>query len=274
MKILNKNKLLQTFLFLTLFGLLLITPIGKASANTEWNLKITTLSGTTINYSYDQLLTMPKSTENAALLCFGNLVTSGLWSGVSLGYLLEQVGVDPAVASIDFKAQDGYTASLPIKVAMLPNVIIAYEKDGSPLSEELRLVLPEENGAMWIAAITSITMNNEVIDLDQFLASNTIVQNQLPSMTSIEQPTIQQQQAPIQSYPTATPKKEPETEPNTPPTNNTQLEKKTIPQQDLTTKSPDLPTTVIYGIALVAIVASGAVSYLAYSRRRLKKISR
>ena len=111
MKILNKNKLLQTLLLLTLFGLLLITPIGKAKGNTEWNLKIITPSGTTINYSYDQILAMPKSSENAALLCFGNLVTSGLWSGVNLGYLLEQVGVDPTVASIDFKAQDGYTAS-------------------------------------------------------------------------------------------------------------------------------------------------------------------
>lgn len=273
MKISNKNKLLQTFLLLTLFGFLLITPMGKAKANTEWNLKITTPSAT-INYSYDQILAMPKSSENAALLCFGNLVTSGLWSGVKLGYLLEQVGVDPAVASIDFKAEDGYTASLPLEVAMLPNVIIAYEKDGSPLSEELRLVLPEENGAMWIAAITSITMNTEIIDLDQFLASTAIVQNQLPSTSSIEQPPIQQQQVPIQSYPTATPEKEIKTEPTKPPTNNTQLDKKPVPQQDLIPKSQDVPTSVIYGIAFVAIVASGATGYLAYIRRRLKKVSR
>jgi DMSO/TMAO reductase YedYZ molybdopterin-dependent catalytic subunit len=272
MKISNKNKLLQTFLLLTLFGLLLITPIGKAKANTEWNLKITTSSGTTINYSYDQILAMPKSSENAALLCFGNLVTSGLWSGVKLGYLLERVGVDPAVASIDFKAQDGYTASLPLEVAMLPNVIIAYEKDGSPLSEELRLVLPEENGAMWIAAITSITMNTEIIDLDQFLASTAIVQNQLPSTSSIEQPPIQQQQqVPIQSYPTATPEKETETEPTEPPTNNTRIDNKTVPQQDLIPKSQDLPASVVYGIIFVAIVVSVATGYLAYSRRRLKK---
>jgi DMSO/TMAO reductase YedYZ molybdopterin-dependent catalytic subunit len=270
MKNLTKNKLLQTCLFLTLIGLLLITPIGKASASTEWNLKITSLAGTTVNYSYNQLLAMPMFNVSASLFCFGNLVTYGLWSGVSLSYLLEQVGVDPAVASIDFKAQDGYSASLPLQVAMLPNVIIAYEKDGSPLSEELRLVLPGENGAMWIALITSITMNAAVIDSDQYLSSTTAVQSQLPPMNSIGQSTAQQQE-PAQAHPTAAPKNETKTEPIAPPANITQPDQKTTPQQDSNPKSLGFPVMVVYGIALGAIVALVAASYLAYNRRRSHK---
>jgi DMSO/TMAO reductase YedYZ molybdopterin-dependent catalytic subunit len=149
-----------------LFGLLLVTPIGRVSASTEWNLKITNLAGAAVNYSYDQLLAMPISNVSAAIYCFGNPVTFGVWGGVSLSYLLQQVGVDPAVASIDFLAKDGYTASIPLQVAMQPDVIVAYELDGSPLPQTLRLVLPGENGAMWIAVITSITMDASVIDLN------------------------------------------------------------------------------------------------------------
>lgn len=267
-----KNKLLQTCLTLTLFGLLLITPIGKASANTEWNLKITNPSGTTINYSYDQLLAMPVSNVSASLLCFGNLVTVGNWSGVSFSYLLEQVGVDPAVASIDFIAQDGYTAKIPLQVAMQPNVIIAYEKDGLPLSEKLRLVLPEENGSMWIAMITSITLNVALIDLTQYLASTASGITQLPSMSSIGQSAAQQQGA-VQAHPTTAPKNETKTEPTATPANITQPDQTTSPQQGLSPKSSGFPVAVAYGVALGAIIALVTASYLAYSRRRIKKRS-
>ena len=100
-----KNKLLQTCLFLTLIGLLLITPIGKVKADTTWNLQLTTIAGTTVNYSYDQLLAMPMTNVSGALYCYGNIVTFGVWGGVSLSYLLQQAGLDPAVASIDFLAK-------------------------------------------------------------------------------------------------------------------------------------------------------------------------
>jgi DMSO/TMAO reductase YedYZ molybdopterin-dependent catalytic subunit len=121
-----------------------MTPIGRVSASTEWNLQITNLAGTTVNYSYDQLLAMPTLNISAGLLCYGNLVTPGNWTGISLSYLLQQAGLDPAVASIDFLAKDGYAVEIPLQVAMQPGVIIAYEVDGLPLSEMLRLVLPEE----------------------------------------------------------------------------------------------------------------------------------
>jgi DMSO/TMAO reductase YedYZ molybdopterin-dependent catalytic subunit len=268
-----KNKLIQACFFLTLLGLLLITPIGKASATTEWDLKITNLSGNTIDYTYSQLLAMPMSNVSASLLCFGNLVTSGLWSGVSLSYLLAQVGVDPSVASVDFEAQDGYTVSIPLQVAMQSNVIIAYEQDGSPLFEELRLVLPEVNGAMWIALITSITMDATIIDLDQYLAANSEAQNsQLPPLNSIGQ-SAAQQQVPLQTQPTATPKTTTNTQPTAPPTNTTQTDQKTSPPQVSSPTNVGFPVAAAYAIALGAIIGLVAVSCLAISRRHIEKRS-
>ena len=152
------EKKLRTCFLLTLFGLLLIMPIGKVSAQTEWNLQVSNLSGTNVfTYTYDQLLAMPETNVAAAEYCYGGLVTSGTWGGVSLSYLLQQAGVDPTVASVDFLAADGY-AVIHQQEAMQSDVIIAYELGGMSLGETLRLVVPDENGNMWIAMITSITL--------------------------------------------------------------------------------------------------------------------
>jgi len=115
-----KKKLLQTYLFPTLFGLLVITLIGRVSASTEFNLQVADVAGNSANYSYDQLLAMPQTTVYADLYCYGKLVTNGNWGGVSLSYLLQQIGVDSTVSSINFVAADGYKISIPLTFAMRP----------------------------------------------------------------------------------------------------------------------------------------------------------
>jgi DMSO/TMAO reductase YedYZ molybdopterin-dependent catalytic subunit len=260
-----KKKLLQTCLFLTLFGLLLITPIGRVSAQTEWNLQVINLAGTTVNYTYDQLMAMPESNVSADLNCYGAPVTSGTWGGVSLSYLLQQAGVDPAVSSIDFLAQDGYSVSIPLQVAMQPGVIIAYEKDGSPLSEGLRLVVPGANGNIWIALITSIIMSTSVVSVSQSVAGNEIQ----PPTDSTGQSSTQQQE-PVQTQPSATPKNETSTEPVAPPANATQPAQKASNPPETSLWGLGFPAAVAYAIALGTTVALVAVGYFIHKDRRGK----
>ena len=96
---------------------------------------------------------MPKTTLYAEIYCYGSLVDSGDWSGVQLSYLLNQISDGSNVNSIQFVAADSYTVTIPTLIAMAPETIIAYQKNGDPLSEGLRLVLPGYNGASWIAQI-------------------------------------------------------------------------------------------------------------------------
>ena len=112
-----------------------------------------------------QIKEMPKTTVLADLYCYGNLLTTGIWGGVQLSYLLDQTGARSYVNSIHFIARDSYTVSIPMQVAQAPQTILAYEKDGQPLSEALRLVLPGANGASWIAQIISITMSESETSL-------------------------------------------------------------------------------------------------------------
>ena len=153
-----KLQFLLIFLFLTL-PLINITP---ATAGTG-TLEITDLSNFTYNFNYQQLTEMPKTTIYAEIYCYGSLVNAGDWSGVQISYLLNQMSDSSNVNSIQFVAADSYTVAIPTLIAMAPETIIAYQKNGEPLSEGLRLVLPGYNGASWIAQITSMTMSNEEV---------------------------------------------------------------------------------------------------------------
>jgi DMSO/TMAO reductase YedYZ molybdopterin-dependent catalytic subunit len=260
-----KTKLIQTCIFLTLFGLILITPIERVSASTEWNLQVTNLAGTTVNYTYDQLLAMPETNVSAAEYCYGSLVTSGNWGGISLSYLLQQVGVDPAVASVDFQAQDDYAVSIPLQEAMQSNVIIAYEIDSTPLTETLRLVVPGANGNIWIAMITTITMSTSQVSVNQPGAANGVP----PTVYSPGQSSTQQQ-TPVPTQPTTTPKNDTNTEPAAPPANATQPEQKASNPPETSLEGLDFPVAVAYAIALGATVALVAVGYFIHKDRRGK----
>jgi hypothetical protein len=151
------KKLALTCTIITAITLLLIATTPSATA-ANGNLETTNISGAQFIFTYDQLLAMPKTYSYADLLCYGNLVTTGNWGGVQLSYLLAQANLTQETGSIQFLASDGYKVTIPIDLALQPQVILAYEKDSQPLSEGYRLVLPELNGAAWIAQIASISM--------------------------------------------------------------------------------------------------------------------
>jgi DMSO/TMAO reductase YedYZ molybdopterin-dependent catalytic subunit len=86
-------------------------------------------------------------------------VTGGNWTGVNLRLLLDFVELDQNAMSLDFSAPDGYNKAIPINEATQENVIVAYEFNGSPLPETLRLVLPGANGEFWVAMINHIVVS-------------------------------------------------------------------------------------------------------------------
>jgi hypothetical protein len=71
---------------------------------------------------------------------------------------LQEAGISNGTVKIAFYAQDGYTTDLTIDTAQRDDVILAYEKDGVPLSERLRLVVPESWGYKWISQIINIEL--------------------------------------------------------------------------------------------------------------------
>lgn len=139
--------------------------VHAASQHTEAQLAITGLVEQPLNLSLAELVALPQTTVYAVLICVGSpnsVVAEGNWTGVSLWLLLETAGVYPEAEKVAFFATDGFTTDLTIEEARREDIILAYEKDGVPLEETLRLVVPGKWGYKWIAMVEVI----ELVDYD------------------------------------------------------------------------------------------------------------
>jgi hypothetical protein len=152
----------MAFLIITsiLAGFMLNTRTASADSP-EWQLSIGGLVNNPLNLTVADLTDMPQTTVQATIYCVdvpSRVVDTGNWVGVQLKTLLDQAGVLPSAVKVAFTAADGYTTDLDLESATRENVIVAYEKDGTPLSEILRLVVPGRWGYKWISQLTSIRL--------------------------------------------------------------------------------------------------------------------
>jgi DMSO/TMAO reductase YedYZ molybdopterin-dependent catalytic subunit len=230
---------------------------SASAINSTSALKIDTFDSNGINnsitLSIDEIYAMPKTTVYSDLNCYGRLIASGMWGGVSLQVLLAETGYTTQTANLQFYASDGYTTTLTFSNDTSQDVIVAYELEGSLLPEILRLVIPNANGEAWISRITSISINNPVYVSSPNPAAASIITNR---------PTLEQT-VPSQPTPTPQPRAQPTTQPTTQPPSKQ-------PDQ-IQNNSSSIPpkgydSTVITGtfVAIVAVV----LGYLFYKRRK------
>jgi len=105
---------------------------------------------------------MPSKNVTAVLYCVDEPNVprkNGTWKGVSLAYILQNVGIKKGAVKVAFYAIDGYTTDLSIDYVMShKDVIVAYEYNGEPIPP--RLIVPGMWGYKWIKHLTRI----EVVD--------------------------------------------------------------------------------------------------------------
>ena len=182
---------------------------------------------------------MPKTTVYSDLNCYGKLITSGIWGGVSLQVLLAETGYTTQTANLQFYASDGYTTTLTLSDDTSQDVILAYELEGSTLPEVLRLVIPNANGEGWIAMIISISINSPTYPASPNPAAAQIIIDQ----SRLQQPST------IQTSPTPEPKVQPTPQPTIPQTTNQ-------PAQRQDSLSSNIQKGNIYPIIIGTIAAA------------------
>ena len=260
-----KKKYLTHIPIAAMLALLLVTPIGSVIADNAPNLEITNLSGIRFDFTYAQLLAIPQTVVGADLYCDGALVTYGNWGGLLLSYLLTQAQVTSEVCSIHFVASDGYAVAIPIDLAMQPQIIISYERDGQWLAEGLRLIIPEANGGAWIAMITSITMSTSGADYPPAISVGGVKENSLvPNQNPTPKSSLSQQEVPVQPKP-STPENSSSIQEAT-PTNVTHPNQPAINPQ-VSNQSLNLQTT-LYLIVIACAISFAATAYVAFRHKR------
>jgi DMSO/TMAO reductase YedYZ molybdopterin-dependent catalytic subunit len=146
----------------TAYGIMQMRPQAQGSTG---RLLVHGLVQNSLNITMNEIHAMPKTVVNEKLVCVdfpGAPIANGNWTGVQLAYLLQQAKVNQTAIKVAFYADDGYTTDLTIQDALNESIIIAYELNGKPLAEGLRLVVPGRWGYKWISHLATI----ELVDFD------------------------------------------------------------------------------------------------------------
>ena len=160
-----------------------------AQSHATWRLRLGGAVTQPVEFTLDDLLSMPARELPATLECAGNgrtgfsplpqgepwgvgAVGTALWRGVSLASLLERVGPSAGAVEVLFEGADRgvpaagaeeapFARSMPLEKALHPDTLLAYEMNGAPIPPEhggpVRLLVPGWYGmasVKWLASIT------------------------------------------------------------------------------------------------------------------------
>jgi DMSO/TMAO reductase YedYZ molybdopterin-dependent catalytic subunit len=127
-----------------------------------WRLEIGGLVKKPRSFTYDELLALPRASQTSDFHCVtGWTVRNVHWSGVRFSHLLDQVEPLPQAKAIRFTSlEQPYNDSLTLGQLHLPDVLLALEMDGEPLSRPhgspARVVIPEMYGYKGVKWLTRI----------------------------------------------------------------------------------------------------------------------
>ena len=268
-----KQAFLSTLITSLIIGLILaslsstLTSAYADSSDSTWKLSVNGLVNHPLDFTLSDLEAMPQTTISAALICVDfpkTIVAQGNWTGVKLWTLLNQTGVLPEAIKVAFYANDGYSTDLTIAVAKSDNIILATTKDGAPLSEVLRLVVPGHWGYKWISQVVKI----ELVDYDfqgkwesvGYSDDGTITQSSssqthpFPSAPVLTTPTVS---------PSTSPKESPAPSMTIPPIKNSTTQSPATQSKNLTSQNFNLEdTTTVISIVIIAIAAVALITII------------
>jgi len=219
----------------------------------EWNLMIDGAVSNPTVLTLNELMAMPNRTVYAELYCFGVYVTGGNWTGVGLSSINETVGIDQSAMSISFYATDGYEKEFSLTDVLREDVIIAYEMDGIPISETLRLVIPGANGEFWVAMINHISLSTTSVSPIQSTTS-----------TGLNLPPSEQQSATPQPTSTPTPVPTFTPTPTQPTPSPSAISSPSLPPTD---SNPE-PFPLAWAVIMVAALVVGSTGTTVYLKKR------
>eukprot|EP00275_Glaucocystis_incrassata_P000968 EC121331.1.p1 GENE.EC121331.1~~EC121331.1.p1 ORF type:complete len:201 (+),score=28.81 EC121331.1:56-604(+) len=150
---------------------------------TAYRLKVSALSGTSLEYTLDDLKALfPRKVAEISLKCQGdpNANSTASWAGVCLRDLLVKAGVsEQGGYHVHFTGQDaipvgeekkGYASSVLLDKALSGEVLLAYEMNAAPLTQKhgppLRVVVPDLTGKQSVKWLVNISVEKEPAAID------------------------------------------------------------------------------------------------------------
>ena len=133
-----------------------------------WRLTIDGLVDQPQTIDYEQLLALPAAEQVSTFHCVtGWTVSNVRWRGVRFADLLAAAAPHPEASVLTFtSAEQPYVDTLTSDQAHLPDVMLAYEMDGKPLSRPhgapVRVVIPDMYGYKGVKWVERITLGTDI----------------------------------------------------------------------------------------------------------------
>jgi DMSO/TMAO reductase YedYZ molybdopterin-dependent catalytic subunit len=126
-----------------------------------WTLKLTGLIEPSSLITWDELLELPSVEQTSDIHCVTRWTKLDThWKGVPMRTLLEGSTIAPEAKHVVVRAEREWTTNLPLEELLRDDVLVAYEFEGKPLSDEhggpVRLVVPRLyfwKSAKWLQEI-------------------------------------------------------------------------------------------------------------------------
>ena len=150
------------------FRIYSITGSYPEISDSSYRLEVSGLVENPFSLTLAELKALPAHEMVKAFHCVtGWRVPDVHWKGVPLTHLLRAAGVRPDAVAVSFDSYDGADSeSLTIDQAHLPDVMVAYEMLGGPVTTEhggpVRLVVPQMFGYKSLKWLSRIRVVNQV----------------------------------------------------------------------------------------------------------------
>jgi DMSO/TMAO reductase YedYZ molybdopterin-dependent catalytic subunit len=131
----------------------------------RWRLEVTGLVKTRQTYDLRRCEALPAVAQETTLMCISNglgagLMSNAVWRGVPLRTFLAAAGPLPGAARVRLHGVDNYTDTFPLKKAMEPTTLVAFEMNGEPLPDRhgfpARVIVPGYFGEKHVKWLTRV----------------------------------------------------------------------------------------------------------------------
>jgi DMSO/TMAO reductase YedYZ molybdopterin-dependent catalytic subunit len=141
-----------------------IRPMGGTAGDPSpgaWRLQVHGEVEQPFTIDFAELLRMPSVDQTCDVHCVTKwTVLDSKWTGVKVADLAARARPKPSARHVIFEASAGYTANVPLREALAPNVLVAHKYEGSPLARAhgapARVIVPDLyfwKSAKWLTGI-------------------------------------------------------------------------------------------------------------------------